>query len=141
MVAVKFQFHKGTIKTLLCMLLYSFVSLYFNSIKVQLKRHFRRKSAWALQFQFHKGTIKTVDANYRIALSSSTFQFHKGTIKTASLLIYPTTSTRFQFHKGTIKTEQQEREAHAKRDFNSIKVQLKRLILHPLTYRKRISIP
>ena len=56
---LKFQFHKGTIKTY-ARLHVSVALTYFNSIKVRLKlpsgddafRH-------ADEFQFHKGTIKT----------------------------------------------------------------------------------
>ena len=56
---LKFQFHKGTIKT---------------------KRGTPR-SCCANQFQFHKGTIKTKE-KYGEIKPSWIFQFHKGTIKT-----------------------------------------------------------
>ena len=96
-----FQFHKGTIKTL-------------------LEKVIREK----YQFQFHKGTIKTIDTPLIRAILNG-FQFHKGTIKTLSqfdkLMIdrdfnsikvrlklstsgHPVASVPFQFHKGTIKT-------------------------------------
>ena len=54
-----FQFHKGTIKTLV-KLYERFFLLYFNSIKVQL-RHIDSNASTenAELFQFHKGTIKT----------------------------------------------------------------------------------
>ena len=55
----KFQFHKGTIKTIL---------LDVNASAQQL-------------FQFHKGTIKTWLRNDNNP-DFSVFQFHKGTIKT-----------------------------------------------------------
>ena len=74
-----FQFHKGTIRTMLsqsqnlrvinfnsikvqlepfiiCLLV---IFLYFNSIKVQLEHLIRFKQAAAATFQFHKGTIRT----------------------------------------------------------------------------------
>ena len=59
---IRFQFHKGTIKTLIYAL--TLVGGYL--------------------FQFHKGTIKT----RTVAVSrtaNATFQFHKGTIKTSLL--------------------------------------------------------
>ena len=55
---IKFQFHKGTIKTL------------------SLKR-----CNILRMFQFHKGTIKTRCREQRQNTERS-FQFHKGTIKT-----------------------------------------------------------
>ena len=54
----KFQFHKGTIRTL------------FKS----------DVSDFPLPFQFHKGTIRTVRQQYTNECIS--FQFHKGTIRT-----------------------------------------------------------
>ena len=54
-----FQFHKGTIKTALTIVL-NLRNHYFNSIKVRLKRDEWGKWSDAVQaFQFHKGTIKT----------------------------------------------------------------------------------
>ena len=54
-----FQFHKGTIKTIMYIFAV-FLRPYFNSIKVQLKRYevYEGDSCFVL-FQFHKGTIKT----------------------------------------------------------------------------------
>ena len=63
---IKFQFHKGTIKTAL-----------------------RKKSFYpSNKFQFHKGTIKTNEYD-RFATDFWLFQFHKGTIKTRPSLLYP----------------------------------------------------
>ena len=59
MKAMKFQFHKGTIKTnnvLRCFKL----GINFNSIKVQLKHSSLISRTERNIFQFHKGTIKTV---------------------------------------------------------------------------------
>ena len=76
-----FQFHKGTIKT------YKVTAemirrAYFNSIKVRLKqRHSQRRGTRRGSFQFHKGTIKTLRRALLLSLPAS-FQFHKGTIKT-----------------------------------------------------------
>ena len=56
--AIVFQFHKGTIKTLL-LLCKKLRMHYFNSIKVRLKHNMKNNSAYLPKFQFHKGTIKT----------------------------------------------------------------------------------
>ena len=55
---LKFQFHKGTIKTNLSL---QKTALYkhFNSIKVRLKRLGSYAGKGIGLFQFHKGTIKT----------------------------------------------------------------------------------
>ena len=53
-----FQFHKGTIKTQRNTKLRPFPQ-YFNSIKVRLKRFALELVGCVLEFQFHKGTIKT----------------------------------------------------------------------------------
>ena len=54
-----FQFHKGTIKTVIGQK-DNLKLLHFNSIKVQLKRKAQRWADCRLyEFQFHKGTIKT----------------------------------------------------------------------------------
>ena len=55
----KFQFHKGTIRTLGFLLLL-IQCLNFNSIKVQLERPEPDQRTWSAErFQFHKGTIRT----------------------------------------------------------------------------------
>ena len=56
---VRFQFHKGTIKTCICL---------------------KRIVTW-WEFQFHKGTIKTLKQAAE-GSGDGVFQFHKGTIKT-----------------------------------------------------------
>ena len=56
---LRFQFHKGTIKTMLTSNSNSRLQ-YFNSIKVQLRLLSQRLTQKKiLLFQFHKGTIKT----------------------------------------------------------------------------------
>ena len=55
---VKFQFHKGTIKTAPRRVPHT-LREDFNSIKVRLKRAYIVHSDVAKGFQFHKGTIKT----------------------------------------------------------------------------------
>ena len=80
-----FQFHKGTIKTLITPFL-QIIFLYFNSIKVQLKLQNWYCARPPNLFQFHKGTIKT-----KLAILFETcklFQFHKGTIKTIREVVY-----------------------------------------------------
>ena len=59
---LRFQFHKGTIKT----------------------RNLLRAVRLSQAFQFHKGTIKT-SAKLPNFIQTSEFQFHKGTIKTGNL--------------------------------------------------------
>ena len=60
---LKFQFHKGAIKTIstkrLCLTICD-----FNSIKVRLKQLSQRFCSNAALFQFHKGAIKT-SGSYR----------------------------------------------------------------------------
>ena len=57
-----FQFHKGTIKTIVML-----------SMKVLI----------LMLFQFHKGTIKTRNSVIYYSFKPQ-FQFHKGTIKTSA---------------------------------------------------------
>ena len=58
----KFQFHKGTIRTL-ASLLFSSSFFYFNSIKVRLERGAASAETRPHTFQFHKGTIRTHDTD------------------------------------------------------------------------------
>ena len=67
---LRFQFHKGTIKTII-LTVFCLVLSNFNSIKVRLKLLiFQRIINRMRKFQFHKGTIKTetlqsnIDAAY-----------------------------------------------------------------------------
>ena len=53
-----FQFHKGTIRTIVLTLLRVFF-LAFNSIKVQLEPGLIAGAGSLIGFQFHKGTIRT----------------------------------------------------------------------------------
>ena len=64
-----FQFHKGTIKTLVLPLVQVLLS-YFNSIKVQLKLGRIVQSCAIYLFQFHKGTIKTRNIRVHILFHS-----------------------------------------------------------------------
>ena len=53
-----FQFHKGTIRTIILRVFFQQVN-YFNSIKVQLEQKCKRVLRRQNLFQFHKGTIRT----------------------------------------------------------------------------------
>ena len=64
-----FQFHKGTIKTLM-VLNNQYYNNSFNSIKVRLKLYDFCLGRKLPLFQFHKGTIKTVDGAFNSVLSS-----------------------------------------------------------------------
>ena len=55
---MKFQFHKGTIKTYHPSFGEALI-FDFNSIKVRLKLNINGNVQYVLTFQFHKGTIKT----------------------------------------------------------------------------------
>ena len=79
---------------------------YFNSIKVRLKLIKVLIYALGLIFQFHKGTIKT--------------KFPKRD-KSGAVV--------FQFHKGTLKTTRWYHFIDINKNFNSIKVRLKRMFL------------
>ena len=55
-----FQFHKGTIRTIVMPKVLSCFNFYFNSIKVQLELIYMIGALiGAGLFQFHKGTIRT----------------------------------------------------------------------------------
>ena len=71
-----------------------------------------------------------------IEVHYSKFQFHKGTIKTLGTGDDATGEHLFQFHKGTIKTNKISDADYQTRNFNSIKVQLKRSIFY---YSLRLS--
>ena len=58
---ILFQFHKGTIRTFLMFAVIS-VHGYFNSIKVRLERVLNFALSLKNQFQFHKGTIRTLQS-------------------------------------------------------------------------------
>ena len=78
-----FQFHKGTIRTLLLRECVLSLLADFNSIKVRLEPSYPSiNTARKMKFQFHKGTIRT---NFFVPSwrRRCRFQFHKGTIRTA----------------------------------------------------------
>ena len=57
-----FQFHKGTIRTLLEIADAAQMPFYFNSIKVRLELLEKQEGIEIEEFQFHKGTIRTIRA-------------------------------------------------------------------------------
>ena len=78
---IKFQFHKGTIKTECC----------------------SRCTFCARSFQFHKGTIKTSKETGNRKCKIYNFNSIKVRLKHA-VAVADTQNSLFQFHKGTIKT-------------------------------------
>ena len=97
-----FQFHKGTIKTNVCVF-DGTASLHFNSIKVRLKHD---DTSVVFLYSHHFNSIK-VRLKHFMGMSKENplkFQFHKGTIKTRLLRSWHFILMLFQFHKGTIKT-------------------------------------
>ena len=119
-----FQFHKGTIRTLVAFL--PFVSvwdfnsikvrleqilcltglpslLHFNSIKVRLEHLFISPFQHTLIFQFHKGTIRTLGVFLVSIHSLSYFNSIKVRLELIVDYIYHELP-QFQFHKGTIRT-------------------------------------
>ena len=56
---ITFQFHKGTIRTIVSLSPISPIT-YFNSIKVRLELLSQLTAAIIRKFQFHKGTIRTI---------------------------------------------------------------------------------
>ena len=56
---IKFQFHKGTIRTGEVLPVYFKEVIHFNSIKVRLELIYALGLLAAYLFQFHKGTIRT----------------------------------------------------------------------------------
>ena len=99
---LSFQFHKGSIRTVLPLL--SMPNKYcFNSIKVQLE-HTARASYAAMRkvFQFHKGSIRTFtkisDAAAELCFNSIKVQLEPGRFDNQF------DGPMFQFHKGSIRT-------------------------------------
>ena len=118
-----FQFHKGTIRTVVNVNSSPDV-MYFNSIKVRLEPIPKRLAYASLLFQFHKGTIRTFAGAKALVKGFSTFQFHKGTIRTPASTWHKIRLFAFQFHKGTIRTILTNLLRRNISYFNSIKVRL-----------------
>ena len=76
----RFQFHKGTIKTVIIQYL-CFANVYFNSIKVRLKRLHPLLRKYPLR-NFNSIKVRLKPSCSIIPTQLATlFQFHKGTIK------------------------------------------------------------
>ena len=101
--SLKFQFHKGTIKTQMASILVREGCSYFNSIKVRLKPNLAGENSAVLGFQFHKGTIKTAS---NLGAHSLNYDFNsiKVRLKQMFCSFGRSSFSLFQFHKGTIKT-------------------------------------
>ena len=116
--AYKFQFHNGTIKTLIfsCFLL---ASVDFNSIMVQLKfsQSILPQNMRYADFNSNMVQLKLSKANLNKEVNS------------------------FQFQYGTIKTANQEATWHNQFHFNSNMVQLKRTYCLLIRTIPTISIP
>ena len=98
----RFQFHKGTIRTVISITSFLFFAN-FNSIKVQLELYLH---SYLRQSRQNFNSIKVQlehDSVFR-QVFQPLFQFHKGTIRTNLLCSSATTVEKFQFHKGTIRT-------------------------------------
>ena len=97
-----FQFHKGTIRTDATPLPIQ-KSRNFNSIKVRFERaEARRAKANGATFQFHKGTIRTC---LERVVHHRTGNFNSIKVRLEQVLpVYFKEVIPFQFHKGTIRT-------------------------------------
>ena len=123
-VLLQFQFHKGTIRTIMTSKPSAILITNFNSIKVRLEPAGLNPYLMMNGFQFHKGTIRTLKILLKVIIYAL-FQFHKGTIRTTlyaltflAILNFNSIKVRlepaglnpylmmqkFQFHKGTIRT-------------------------------------
>ena len=128
----KFQFHKGTIRTiviiLILLLTFNFNSIkvrlepvlaniyrstcrYFNSIKVRLEPNFCDLIRVSVS-NFNSIKVRLELENCSNCYRKCEFQFHKGTIRTSIWHYVFVISPLFQFHKGTIRTS----EAHLSRN-------------------------
>ena len=83
LISIMFQFHKGTIKPVVCKEL-QMVLQCFNSIKVRLNRNIR---SFILQLdrRFNSIKVRLNPASSTDACEPKQFQFHKGTIKPTQL--------------------------------------------------------
>ena len=141
---MRFQFHKGTIRTGALWVYHSVISD-FNSIKVQLE-HEQYQSITIQNCNFNSIKVQlehwwVPDEMYagrnfnsikvQLELLVSQILFHTSSdfnsikvLLERRMLQAPIIITRFQFHKGTIRTVHPLSGQHAAANFNSIKVQL-----------------
>ena len=97
-----FQFHKGTIRTFSLFIHAILHHKNFNSIKVRLELYQDSLTYNHRSFQFHKGTIRT--RRFNVLLSVIPY-FNSIKVR-LELCVAPTLQKvrSFQFHKGTIRT-------------------------------------
>ena len=121
---LRFQFHKGTIRTRLRLWMMATI-LYFNSIKVRLELEFKSKCG------FKKRNFNSIKVRLERMASGAIgappgFQFHKGTIRTVLLL--PIHSVLLYFNSIKVRLELKKDIATLTKEwhFNSIKVRLER---------------
>ena len=119
-----FQFHKGTIRTILFQV-FSLAFQDFNSIKVQLEPGNLFVFLFIL-LHFNSIKVQLELSTVWCCNSSPIFQFHKGTIRTYRCVPVLDYAHVFQFHKGTIRTPGHNHKQLFVTNFNSIKVQLER---------------
>ena len=122
---IRFQFHKGTIRTW-CSMRSTTLTIYFNSIKVRLELYLPdakacdngnfnsikvrleppvNSGALAVPpFQFHKGTIRTSNNQGNINVDFNNFNSIKVRLEQSYYLSPESIKDLFQFHKGTIRT-------------------------------------
>ena len=123
--AGEFQFHKGTIKTFLFLLVYVHL-LNFNSIKVRLKLRYARLYEFQdLSFQFHKGTIKTTYTFAPYPGPNRYFNSIKVRLKRTLHLDCRSQGMNFNSIKVRLKHNVPKCQRHNNPNFNSIKVRLK----------------
>ena len=67
MLARMFQFHKGSIRTIIASVYAKPGTFGFNSIKVQLELTVASHETACVEFQFHKGSIRTSENEARKA--------------------------------------------------------------------------
>ncbi len=102
---LKFQFHKGTIRTIFsCSTVLS--ASYFNSIKVRLEPTFCQSIPSTFS-HFNSIKVRLEPASIEKPICKNGFQFHKGTIRTKLSQAFEDCENVFQFHKGTIRTQPQ----------------------------------
>ena len=121
----KFQFHKGTIKTLVSDTCVPIDNINFNSIKVRLKHLIFCCTLFNIKyFNSIKVRLKLVIAIKVAIYALGYFNSIKVRLK-HSFVLASKNPIIFQFHKGTIKTSAPQIYANTLLYFNSIKVRLK----------------
>ena len=100
-ILTRFQFHKGAIRTVIVVVLVD-EDHDFNSIKVRLERKHLRDTHYHENFNSIKVRLELMAIGLGAALEL--FQFHKGAIRTNVIGVAAMRLYEFQFHKGAIRT-------------------------------------